>query len=137
MPELTRVGLTVTCFVAEFVLADEAGYRRVEEASILSQFQRAMLRLGGHTGSQRIVRLDGMALATSGIAANTYTVAGRRYSHILDPLTGWPVEEAPRSVTVAAPTCTLAGMTATFAMLQGANAEEFLENEGFEYWVFR
>jgi thiamine biosynthesis lipoprotein len=77
------------------------------------------------------------ALATSGDSERFLMKAGRRYSHILNPLTGWPVEDAPRSVTVAAATCTLAGMTATFAMLHGADAEHFLENEGFEFWCLR
>jgi thiamine biosynthesis lipoprotein len=77
------------------------------------------------------------ALATSGDSQRFLQRNGRRYSHILNPLTGWPVEDAPRSVTVSAATCTLAGMTATFAMLQGRNAESFLESEGFEYWCLR
>jgi len=77
------------------------------------------------------------AIATSGDSRRYLLRNGKRYSHILNPLTGWPVEDAPRSVTVAAPNCTLAGMTATFAMLQGGGAEQFLENEGFEYWCMR
>ena len=54
-----------------------------------------------------------------------------------DPLTGWPVEHAPRSVTVAADTCTQAGMLATLAMLRGADAEAFLEDQGVEFWCLR
>lgn len=77
------------------------------------------------------------ALATSGDAQRFLLRNGKRYGHILDPLTGWPVENAPRSITVAAPNCTLAGMTATFAMLHGAEAERFLDAEGFEYWCLR
>ena len=77
------------------------------------------------------------AIATSGDSQRFLLHNGKRYSHILDPLTGWPVEAAPRSVTVAAPSCTLAGMTATFAMLQGSQAERFLDTEGFEYWCLR
>jgi thiamine biosynthesis lipoprotein len=76
-------------------------------------------------------------IATSGDAQRFLLRNGKRYGHILDPLTGWPVENAPRSVTVAAPSCTLAGMTATFAMLHGADAERFLEDEGFEFWCLR
>jgi len=47
-----------------------------------------------------------------------------------------PVEGAPRSVTVVAPTCTQAGMLATFAMLQGADADAFLRTqETHAYYV--
>jgi thiamine biosynthesis lipoprotein len=83
------------------------------------------------------IRLMVGALATSGDARRYLLKNGKRYGHILDPRTGWPVEHAPRSVTVAAPTCTHAGMLATFAMLHGADAETFLEDEGVDYWCLR
>jgi thiamine biosynthesis lipoprotein len=47
------------------------------------------------------------------------------------------VEHAPRTVTVAAGTCTHAGVLTTLAMLQGNGAEEFLEREGVQYWIQR
>lgn len=77
------------------------------------------------------------ALATSGDARRFLLRRGKRYSHILDPTTGWPVRNAPRSVTVAAPTCTQAGMLATFALLRGGDAEAFLDAQGVEYWTQR
>jgi len=40
-------------------------------------------------------------------------------------------------VTVAAPTCTHAGMLTTLAMLRGAGAEQFLDSEGVRHWVLR
>jgi len=83
------------------------------------------------------IRLAVGALATSGDARRYVVKDGRRYGHILDPRTGWPVENAPRSVTVAAPTCTLAGMLATLAMLNGADAEAFLDGENVDYWCLR
>jgi thiamine biosynthesis lipoprotein len=60
---------------------------------------------------------------------------GKRYSHVLNPKTGWPVNNAPRSVTVAAGTCTEAGLLATFALLQGEDAEDFLKKEDVQYWI--
>ena len=44
---------------------------------------------------------------------------------------------APRSVTVAADTCTEAGMLSTLAMLEGYTAEAFLDGEGVTYWCRR
>jgi thiamine biosynthesis lipoprotein len=85
----------------------------------------------------RIVELHRGALATSGDARRYLERDGVRYSHILDPRTGWPVAGAPRSITVAAPTCTEAGMLATFAMLRGPDAESFLDAEGVRYWCIR
>jgi len=40
-----------------------------------------------------------------------------------------------RPVTVAAGTCTEAGILATFALLQGEEAEEFLKKENVQYWI--
>ena len=77
------------------------------------------------------------ALATSGDSRRYLLSGGVRYSHILDPKSGWPVEGAPRSVTIAADTCTQAGMLSTLAMLQGYNAETFLDGEGVKYWCRR
>jgi thiamine biosynthesis lipoprotein len=77
------------------------------------------------------------ALATSGDSRRFLLKDGTRYSHILDPQSGWPVEGAPRSVTVAADTCTQAGMLSTLAMLKGYNAEAFLDGEGVKYWCRR
>jgi thiamine biosynthesis lipoprotein len=76
-------------------------------------------------------------LATSGDARRYLIRDGVRYSHILDPRTGWPVTDAPRSVTVAAASCVEAGLTATLAMLHGAGAEKFLEQEGMRAWCIR
>ena len=77
------------------------------------------------------------AMATSGDSHRYLLHKGIRYAHILDPRKGWPVPEAPCSVTVVAPTCLQAGMLATFAMLEGRNAEPFLADEGVEHWISR
>jgi thiamine biosynthesis lipoprotein len=87
--------------------------------------------------AQRLIRLSSGALATSGDSRRCLVRDGIRYSHILDPTTGWPIEGAPRSITVAANTCTEAGMLATLAMLSGAQAEEFLESQNVQFWVLR
>ena len=86
---------------------------------------------------ERVLDLKEGALATSGDARRFLLKDGIRYSHILDPVTGWPVTDAPRSVTVAAGSCTQAGMISTLAMLQGGDAEEFLESQQLAYWCRR
>ncbi len=73
-------------------------------------------------------------LATSGDARRYLLKDGKRYSHILNPKTGYPVENAPRSVTVIANTCIEAGMLSTFAMLEGGNAIDFLKAQQVKYW---
>jgi thiamine biosynthesis lipoprotein len=75
------------------------------------------------------------ALATSGDSRRYLLKDGVRYGHILDPRTGWPVAQAPRSVTVAASSCTEAGLLATLALLHGVRARQFLQEEGVRYWI--
>jgi thiamine biosynthesis lipoprotein len=87
--------------------------------------------------ADRVVELARGALATSGDTRRFLFKDGRRYSHILDPATGWPVRGAPRSVTVAADTCTQAGMLATLAMLNGRDAEAFLAGQHVRHWCVR
>jgi len=84
-----------------------------------------------------VFELKRAGIATSGDARRFILRDGRRYGHILDPRTGWPVADAPRSVTVVANTCTEAGILATLAMLRGAGAEEFLESQGVRFWCLR
>lgn len=77
------------------------------------------------------------ALATSGDARRHIVIDGQRYGHIFDARTGWPAPDSPRSITVAAETCSQAGTFSTLAMLQGPNAEAFLDAEGVQYWCLR
>ena len=89
------------------------------------------------TGKAALYRLEiaGAGLATSGDARRFVRWRGRRLGHILDPRTGWPVADAPRSVTVVAGTCLEAGTLSTLAYLQGAAARSFLETQRVEFWI--
>ncbi len=84
-----------------------------------------------------IISLNSGALATSGDARRFLIKAGKRYSHVLNAKTGWPIENAPRSITVVAPTCIQAGILATMSLLQGCNAETFLSEQAIKFWARR
>jgi len=86
-------------------------------------------------GVAKTLRFRAGALATSGDARRFLLKDGVRYGHILDPRTGWPVREAPRSVTVVAATCIEAGTLSTLAMLRGREAEAFLAAQGVQHWI--
>jgi thiamine biosynthesis lipoprotein len=86
---------------------------------------------------QAFLEIASGALTTSGDARRSLVKDGVRYGHILDPRTGWPVVDPPRSVTVAADTCLEAGMMSTLAMLHGKRAEAFLRDEGLQAWWIR
>ncbi len=75
------------------------------------------------------------ALATSGDSRRFLLRDGIRYSHVLDPRSGWPVADAPRAVTVFGQQCTQAGLLSTLALLQGKHAEDLLRDAGVQYWI--
>ena len=89
------------------------------------------------TGEAALYRLDVVraGLATSGDARRYVRWRGERLGHILNPRTGWPVEGAPRSVTVVARTCLEAGTISTLAYLQGPGARAFLEEQKVQFWI--
>ena len=84
-----------------------------------------------------VVSLLSGALATSGDAKRFLLRNNIRYSHILNAKTGWPVAQAPRSITVVAPQCIQAGILATLALMQGENAETFLFEQEIKFWAIR
>ena len=48
------------------------------------------------------IEVNDAAVSTSGASRRFFVIGQHRYSHILDPDTGWPVS-APRQITVIAP----------------------------------
>ena len=71
-------------------------------------------------------------LATSGDYERFFVLDGRRYCHILDPRTGWPVQGL-QSVSVLEATTTSAGALATIAMLKGTSAGAWLDGQQVRY----
>ena len=84
-----------------------------------------------------IVALKQGALATSGDARRYLIKEGVRYGHVLNAKTGWPIINAPRSITTVAPQCIQAGILATLALLQGEQAEQFLTEQDITFWARR
>ena len=61
-----------------------------------------------------------------------FDAGGRRYCHILDATTGWPVQ-GWQSVSVAAPLCVVAGSGATVGMLLGDAAPAWLDAQRVDW----
>lgn len=70
------------------------------------------------------------AVATSGRKAQSYDLGTRRYSHIIDPSTGDPVQGRLEQVTVLAPTAMQADGWATALMAAGSDAPALAGREG-------
>lgn len=90
-----------------------------------------------HTTPQPPLALFSGGVATSGDTYRYLWYQGQKLSHIINPKTGWPVAGAPCLVTIVANNCTQAGLLATLAMLQGEQAEAFLQQEGCLSFVVR
>lgn len=78
--------------------------------------------ISGERSVQEILEPGNMALATSGDYRNFYVEDGVRYSHIIDPRTGMPIQHHLVSVTVLAPTCMDADAYATALTVMGPDA---------------
>jgi thiamine biosynthesis lipoprotein len=72
------------------------------------------------------------AIASSGDYERFIEVDGKRYCHIINPLTGSPVRQLS-SVTVFADQCLVAGTVCTIAMLKEENGIEWLKASGVRY----
>jgi thiamine biosynthesis lipoprotein len=116
-------------------LVNFGGDLRVNRAPSHGSWQVGIERPDTDREATMILDVERGALATSGDSRRYLLKEGTRYGHILDPRTGWPVVGAPRSVTVAASSCTEAGLLATLALLQGAGAKDYLEDLGARYWL--
>ncbi len=66
------------------------------------------------------VAVNDHAVATSGDYVRHFIVDGRRYGHIIDPRDGYPVNNGCLSVSIVAPSCTMAGILSTSAFILGA-----------------
>jgi FAD:protein FMN transferase len=86
------------------------------------------------TDVYKIVPLKNQALATSGNYRQFFEIDGMRYAHIIEPATGYPVQNKVASVSVVASNCTLADGLATAILVMGTTKGLALLNrlEGVE-----
>jgi thiamine biosynthesis lipoprotein len=73
--------------------------------------------------------LRNAGVSTSGDAEQWVEIGGTRYSHILDPRTGWPLTTR-MSVTVIAPDATTSDMLATTVAVLGREGLALAESYG-------
>lgn len=92
----------------------------------------------GSEGFQMIVELKNKALATSGNYRKFYEKDGMKYSHTIDPISGYPVTHSLLSATVVTNECTYADAYATAFMVMGVEkTQEFVEqNEELNLEVY-
>jgi thiamine biosynthesis lipoprotein len=80
-------------------------------------------------GGEVIALQDG-AVATSGTTVRAWRRGDIALHHLIDPLTGGPVDSPWRTASVIAATCVDANTAATAAIIRGATAPTWLEGLG-------
>ena len=75
--------------------------------------------VAGQRGVQKIIKLENIAMATSGDYRNYFEHEGTRYSHTIDPRSGRPYTHGLASVTVLHPSTMLADAWATGLLVLG------------------
>ena len=81
------------------------------------------------------IELAAGGIASSGDYERFFESGGRRYCHILNAKTGWPVQGLA-SVSVVADQCLVAGTASTVAMLKGpVEGPAWLETLGLPYFT--
>lgn len=80
----------------------------------------------------RQVLINYGALASSGDYERYIIIGQRRYGHILNPQTGWPVTSL-NAVSVIAPYCIMAGSMATISLLKGKHGIAWLQSSGARF----
>jgi len=88
---------------------------------------------------QAIIKLKNKAIATSGNYRKFYVEDGIKYSHTIDPKTGYPAKNRLLSATIVADECGVADGIATACMVMGKEAAIDFINKHPElsgYFVF-
>lgn len=88
-----------------------------------------------HSGMQvahHVISVADMSVASSGDYRNYFEGDGRRFSHTIDPKTGWPIDHFVASVTVLTPDNVDADAWATAFMVLGIDGLPLAEKHGLK-----
>ena len=92
-------------------------------ASVINIDDELGARLAARTRApETLIALQGLAVATSGDYRRWFEHDGRRYSHTIDPRTGWPIGHGLASVTVLHADCMAADALSTAINVLGPDA---------------
>ncbi|MCV2402193.1 FAD:protein FMN transferase [Marinomonas sp. C2222] len=91
---------------------------------------------GGHEVVNRVIELEGGAVATSGDYRNYFEKNGVRYSHTINPKTGKPINHRLVSVTVIDKTTTMAdGLSTAITVLGPDKGLAFAQRNGIAAYL--
>jgi len=102
---------------ANSALVDVGGDVLAIGANTAGKPWRVGIRHPFREGIYAVLELSDRAVATSGVQQRFYEIDGKRYSHIIDPRTGWPAEQAPSVTVIAADGLTADAWATVFSVL--------------------
>lgn len=86
--------------------------------------------------ANKAVQVSGVSVATSGDYRNYFEQDGKRYSHTIDPVTGYPIDHSLASITVIAESSAYADGLATALNVLGAKkALSLAEQQGLAIYM--
>ncbi len=85
---------------------------------------------------QAVIKISDKALATSGNYRKFYIENGIKYSHEIDPITGYPAKNTLLSATILADKCGIADGLATACMVMGTQKSIDFINDHPEYSAY-
>jgi thiamine biosynthesis lipoprotein len=74
-----------------------------------------------------VLELSNRAVATSGVQQRFYEIEGKRYSHVIDPRTGRPAEQAPSVTVIAADGLSADAWATVFSVLSIEEGRQLIE----------
>ncbi len=84
----------------------------------------------GAGSAAQLVQVEDGGLATSSTRVRRWRMAGQPVHHLLDPVTGLPVRESWRTVSVSAATCVDANIASTATIVKGEAGLAWLRASG-------
>jgi thiamine biosynthesis lipoprotein len=135
-----RVAHWLTAQGIEHYLVEIGGEMRVAGQSARGDAWRIAIEQpeSGGRSVARAIQLGDIAVATSGDYRNFFEHDGRRYSHSIDPRTGFPVEHDLVSVTVLHPSAMMADAWATALTVLGTEqAMAVAQEQGLAVYLIR
>lgn len=117
-------------------IGGEVNAKGVNENGVAWQIAIEKPSFDGSRAIEQIVGLQNQAMATSGNYRNYFEENGKRYSHEINPITGYPIQHNLASITVVAPSCMEADGYATGLYVLGPEkALEVAEQENLAVYL--
>ncbi len=119
----------ITNYIVEIGGEVKANGKKPDNSSWIVGIDKPDDNIGYQHNLKAKVKLDNMSVATSGNYRKYYIKNGIKYSHTIDPTTGYPVNHSLLSASVFHKSCTIADAYATAFMVMGIKKTiEFLKS---------